>query len=238
MVITDLIPDLRYKIGDIGTTPVFSDAELTKELNYALQKYNPTRAFADLQTFEHILVIKLAWISLCYVLAADFAKYHQISITGLSIEKTTPFRNYLELAQYLEKQVQEEVDKSGVDSVISGMGTITTGLLTRESLETRTVVPYEANVPPTKLALYATNLAHLSVKLNWTIAYTTDFQKYVLYRSQVAGTKGNLIKEEWDNHVGFFNDVLTATGDYWYTLDILDTSDLSTSSDQIKVTIP
>ena len=236
-LITSLISRLRYKIGDIKLPYVFIDGDLEDELDNAVNRYNPERSFAQLESFEYEFIVVIAWINIIYLLASDHAKYYNLSISGMAIDKSQAFRNYLELAKFLEEKLNTEIEQSEADSVMSSMGRITVTELTREKLEVRRQMPYEADKPPESIKTVVATVSGTTVKLTWGIVYITDFREYKIYRSTVLGEAGTEIKSQWDNHISEYEDVDLAAGTYYYRVDVVDRSELVGEGTQVQAVV-
>jgi len=226
---------LRRKIGDVEEPYVFSDVDLLSELAEAVKRYNSKFTVYTVPENDQPLVIKTAWIQICYLLAADRAKYDRISISGMDIDKTVSFSNYLQLAQFLENQLKEDFDVLDVDSPRAGINTIIEGTLTREIPYNEHTVPYEAaqKPPARKLEL---EVAGLLVHLKWDVWYSTEFLSYTLYRSKITNDIGEQILTVYNNHTEKYIDTVDA-GTYYYTLRVRTKNLLYTDSEKVQANV-
>lgn len=97
---------LRSRLGDSS----LSTEEIDFELKNAVFRHNPDWTVETLPENEEYLVLKLAQISCLYTLASREAKNYRIGVDGVSIDKAQRVRNYLAIAENLEKEYQSIIN--------------------------------------------------------------------------------------------------------------------------------
>ena len=222
--IIDLLAQLRFKIGDTGSPPVFSDQTLTRELTQAAAQYNPAYVISSVQLYEEYLVVLLAWIQVCMILAGDNAKEYDLSLDGMSIDKSIRVKSYLDMAAALQKQYddrREQMQTSG------SSGDIVEGELVREDVETGLTTPYQADKGLAAPQLGTPAITGNTVSLSWSKVLSSDFAYYELCRSS-AGVK-TVVVSLYDSHESEYVDTVPA-GTYSYTVKVYDNSSIVNES--------
>lgn len=104
MNLQEAVSILRIRLGDENKTKFTDDTFLELELKDAMHKHNREYTLETVPEDEEYLIIKLAQISCLYTLASREAKNYSISVDGISIAKSERVKNYLSLANSLEKE--------------------------------------------------------------------------------------------------------------------------------------
>lgn len=224
--IADLIAQLRFKIGDTGTPPVFADPTLTREITQAMNLYDSSYTISSIQLNEEFLVILLAWSQVCTILACDNAKEYELSLDGMSIDKTVRVKNYLELAEFLMTQYKAKYAEFQSSANGSG-GDIVEGELVREDVATGHTMPYQADSGLAAPKLDTPAIAGNKVSLSWSKVLSSDFAYYELCRS--AGGVKTVVAALYDSHESTYEDEVPA-GTYLYTVKVYDNSSIANES--------
>ena len=104
MNLQEAVSVLRIRLGDENKTKFTDDTFLELELKDAMHKHNREYTIETVPEDEEYLIVKLAQISCLYTLASREAKNYSISVDGISIAKSERVKNYLSLANSLEKE--------------------------------------------------------------------------------------------------------------------------------------
>lgn len=104
MNLQEAVSILRIRLGDENKTKFTDDTFLELELKDAMHKHNREYTLETVPEDEEYLIVKLAQISCLYTLASREAKNYSISVDGISIAKSERVKNYLSLANSLEKE--------------------------------------------------------------------------------------------------------------------------------------
>jgi len=104
MNLQEAVSILRIRLGDENKTKFTDDTFLELELKDAMHKHNREYTIETVPEDEEYLIVKLAQISCLYTLASREAKNYSISVDGISIAKSERVKNYLSLANSLEKE--------------------------------------------------------------------------------------------------------------------------------------
>ena len=229
-----LIDTIRFKIGDTGTPPVFSDDRLKQEINAAILDHNDTYTIETLPESEDRLIVLLVWIQICYVLAGDSAKEISLTLDGMSIDKSKRVSSYLALVKQLKAEYAEAVT---TDAPVTGSGDIVMGELYRTSIDTGRKVPYSVDPGLAPTHLNAPILNVNSVNLSWVKVLFDDFFRYELYRKSLSETDYTLVAMFYDAHSAAYTDSNLATGKHTYKLRIISKNELSADSNAQEVTV-
>lgn len=113
--IQGMIDILRRNIHDTKETiadRAFTDIELLEELWFGLNVYSSTTEnLADVPEAELNYVIEHAWIELCYILAADNARYFKLDLKDLVLDKGERVDHYLAIAK-AKREYLEDIRKN------------------------------------------------------------------------------------------------------------------------------
>lgn len=104
-----MIELLRMRIND-REGDAFTDEELEAEILFAMNKYDKDLTVETVPENIEYLILKLAQISAYYTLASNEAKHYKISVDGVSVSKADRVKNYLALAQGLEKEYNDIIN--------------------------------------------------------------------------------------------------------------------------------
>lgn len=110
MVLADMVSRLRFKIGDTDSTKFQDNTDLEQVIKEAMNEHNKDYTLDTVPENEEYLILKLAQISCYYTLASREAKNYKINVDGISIAKAERVKNYMSLAQALEKEYREIIN--------------------------------------------------------------------------------------------------------------------------------
>lgn len=200
----ELLYRLRAKIGDTQSPYCFSDWELIQTLKDALITHNKKLTWATLPEAEQLLVLWLAIVDICEVLATDSSKFYNLSIEGVSVNKSERVEKYRLIKEDYEKRYKEKANQWGIFK--EGFGEIIVGNLTRQSLTTGQSVPHNLSMPPEAVVLHPANKVRAgSCYLSWTEVKDENFYYYAIWRATVPNRQIQAIIETYNRRLGFYS---------------------------------
>lgn len=228
-----LVANLRFKIGDFVPTlpavPAFSKEQLETILTEAMLRHNASYTLMSLPDTETALVVYIAWIDICAMLAMDSAKEFKLSLDGMSIEKDTRVKSYMDLAKFLAEKYEAAIKEL---TPLSDSGDIVMGELTRTALEIDRTVPYFSDRGLQRPYLQPVALAGTTATLIWSPIFHSSFQRYDVYRNDVK------IAAKFDSHFVSYADEGLVTGTYKYKVTVRNMSEVGTDSNIQEVVVP
>lgn len=228
--------ELRLRICDQDSNNyIFSDAELNKILESARLKHNVAyKNWGDVPANEATLILMLAHADVCLILATNSAKYYAVK-GNINIDKGERTDYYLEIRRSLRAEYYKECRKLGLltedDVNVDTMSEITVGHIAIMDRDTGKMVSYNFdNVPPLIKLNYA--LSNNNVVLSWEKPLMPDFLKYELLKDN------KIILSIWDvNRLTYVDTNVSIAKTYKYSVNVVDTNNLKTSSNEVEVLV-
>lgn len=230
-----LVANLRFKIGDTATPYAFTSEQLETLILEAMARHNPSYTLLSLPMSEDSLVLYLAWIDICVILGMDSAKEFKLTLDGMSIEKDTRVKSYMELAEFLSQKYKDELEAI---TPASASGDIVMGELVRTSLETDRTVPYFSDQGLQKPYLQPIILSGSDVTLMWSPIFHPSFQRYDILKKGPSDTEFAKVGTKFDSHFVTFQETGLDTGVNQYKIVVYNMNEVGSESNTQEVTVP
>jgi hypothetical protein len=156
----------------------------------------------------------IMWVVLhqiCLELATDSAKFYNLTIEGVTVNKADRVLHYTNLAEkYWQKFIVKRDEWAEGDKERSG--TIVETYLTRESGTTGRRVPYIHALPPLHPRMTIGKVTAMSVELRWTPITDPGFYYYVLFRAEHQNVQQSVIEDIYHKRIAaLYNDITDYT---------------------------
>ena len=190
-----LIRNIRRRINDVVVQspvdgeqpPVFDNDDLKDEIDLAISFIAGEEDNLDITTVKrqhYEMIIMRAWLIICKILAFDSAKFFYMQQTNQTYDKGQRTRHYLDVADNLEKLLEELLERQGFAGGAICVGDI--NILNREDLKEETRV---SDNPPDPVFFTkqenmegATGFVTGDRKLFWERSNEWDFWCYKIYK--------------------------------------------------------
>lgn len=207
----EMVWRLRVKLGDMQAPYCYKDYELLGHLNEALVTVGKTLTWDSLETVHEMMIMWVAMHQICLELATDSAKFYNLTIEGVTVNKADRVAHYTGLSEkYWQKFIQKRDEWAEGDK--EGSGTIIETYLTRESGTTGRRVPYIHAQPPAHPRMTIGKVTAMSVELKWTQINDPGFYYYILFRAEHPNVQQAAIEDIYHKRIAaLYNDITDYT---------------------------
>lgn len=197
-----LTPATGVSIGNTDftvQTHAFSDTELDTILANAAQTHSPSFTTATVPSKESGLVLLLAHILVCHIMAHDNSRFYPVSGVIADADKGARVKRYLDVAKELRTEYDAQVDRLGLKPTDDTdgddeTGVVEVGTLRRNNLRLGARVPFSSNTRPRAITGLAVSKTAGPVEdpstelfLSWDRIREPNFSRVVVLR-QTSGS--------------------------------------------------
>lgn len=199
-----LTPATGVSIGNADytvQTHAFSDTELDTVLENAAKTHSPSFTASTVPEKESGLVLLLAHILVCHIMAHDNSRFYPIAGVIGDADKGSRVKRYLDVARALREEYDTQVERLGIkptddEDGDDETGVIEVGTLRRNNLRIGARVPLYANTKPRAVTGLAVSKTAGPVEdpstelfLSWDRTREPNFSRIVVLRQTDGSDK-------------------------------------------------